>query len=273
MPRPPRAESESGIYHVVNRGGSHQALFFSDADRQEFGRRLAAIHDDHGVVTLAYCLMGNHFHLLLWAPPGVLSDAMHDLTSGYAHYLNNRLGRDGPRVKGRFHSDPVETDSYLLWVTRYIHRNCLDIAGVNRPQDYRWSSLQAYLGERPAPRFVDTELVLAVAGGRAALAEQTFGDQPGTAPCDVARLARCAVIVDETSHDPAAATRRHLVRTLLLLTAARSSDPELTRIIERILDHSTAKAARQATATAEQRLRTDPAVARMYAWLERQLAA
>ena len=79
-----------------------------------------------GVATLAYCLMGNHVHLVLHAPDGALPEAMHHLTSVYSRHVNDRLARDGPLVRGRFHSIPVESDLQLLTVTRYVHRNPLD---------------------------------------------------------------------------------------------------------------------------------------------------
>jgi REP element-mobilizing transposase RayT len=116
MGRQPRTDVEGGIHHVMNRGVDHQQIFFADADRVEFGRLLGEIHTKWGVETLAYCLMDNHYHLILHTPDGGLSEAMQYLGVVYTRHTNDRVGRDGPICRGRFASMLVTTDSYLLGV-------------------------------------------------------------------------------------------------------------------------------------------------------------
>lgn len=271
MPRPHRREAESGIHHVMNRGVDRQAIFFTDGDRIEFGRCLAAIHEEHGVVTLAYCLMGNHFHLLLRSPAGALSPAMHQLTSTYSHRVNMRRGRDGPLFRGRFHSIPVETDAYLLWVTRYIHRNPLDLPGVDAAADYRWSSYRTYLGRRPAPPFLDVRPVLDLVGGPRELAVLTEDPLRRPPVEGVRRLVECAIAVDDLDHPAEVPSRAHLARSVTVLLAARTSDPELRSQLDAALGHRSPRAAREAVRRAEVRLADDDAVGRVIAWVEQAL--
>ncbi|HMJ75655.1 MAG TPA: transposase [Iamia sp.] len=258
----------------MNRGVDHQPIFFADADRLELGRRLADIHDRFEVATLAYCLMTNHVHLVLRAPPGVLPEAMHHLTSTYSRRVNARLGRDGPLFRGRYHSIPVESEDYLLWVTRYVHRNPLDIVGVRSPRDHRWSSYRAYLGLRPSPPFLDRQPVMDLVGGRIEeLTAVTEADAPTRLDTisDLVGLVRCARAIDDLTVD---ADDRHAATTdrTLLLLLERRADPKIARIIEAALGPRTHDAAVRAGRRAEARRQEDPALARTLRWVERQLA-
>ena len=145
----------------MNRGVDRRAIFFGDADRVEFGRLLGVVHEEHGVEVHAYCLMDNHFHLLLHCPDGGLAPAMHRLLSVFVRHVNDRVGRDGPLFKGRYSSRLVTTEHYLLNTVRYIHRNALDVTGVDTVDRYRWSSHRTYLGHRRPPSWMCTEEILA----------------------------------------------------------------------------------------------------------------
>ncbi|MEM9748355.1 MAG: transposase [Actinomycetota bacterium] len=160
MTRPRRIDQPGMIHHVMNRGVDRRPVFFADQDRLEFGRLLGEIHDRFDVIVLAYCLMDNHFHLLLECPEAQLSEAMKHLGSVYVLHTNDRRGRDGPMFRGRFRSIPVLDDGYLVTAARYIHRNALDVEGIDGPDEYRWSSHRAYLGLRRAPGFLDTKRIL-----------------------------------------------------------------------------------------------------------------
>jgi REP element-mobilizing transposase RayT len=151
MARPLRIDLDDGWHHVMNRGADRRAVFLEDSDRIEFGTRLCDIYDRFGVETHAYCLMTTHYHLLLHCPNGGLSEAMQRLGSMYTRHLNDRVGRDGALFRGRFHSRLVVDDAQLISTIRYIHRNALDLPGVNGVEQYRWSSHRAYLGHRQAP--------------------------------------------------------------------------------------------------------------------------
>lgn len=161
MPRRLRIESATGVHHVMNRGVDHQQVFFGDCDRLQFESLLTMVREEFAISTLAYCLMGNHFHLLVDVPhePGLLSEAMHRVFTIYVRRTNNRIGRDGPMFRSRFHSIPVETDRYLIAAARYIHRNPTDL-GVVDVSGYRWSSYGAYMGFRACPEFLALEQLL-----------------------------------------------------------------------------------------------------------------
>ncbi len=160
MARPLRIDIEDGWHHVMNRGADHRAAFLDDSDRIELGTRLGDMYERFGVETHAYCLMTTHYHLLLHCPNGGLSDAMQRLGSIYTRHLNDRVGRDGALFRGRFHSRLVVSDAHLVAAARYIHRNALDLPGVDRVERYRWSSHRAYLGHRAAPPWLRTDVVL-----------------------------------------------------------------------------------------------------------------
>ena len=160
MARPLRPDIENGWHHVMNRGIDHADVFFDDSDRIEFGQRLADVFDRFGVRTHAYCLMDNHFHLLWHCPNAGLSDAMQRLGSLYTRHVNDRVGRDGPLFRGRFHSRLITDERHLVTATRYIHRNPLDLPGVHHARDYRWSSHRTYLGMRRKPEWMCTATVL-----------------------------------------------------------------------------------------------------------------
>jgi REP element-mobilizing transposase RayT len=144
----------------MNRGGCGRSVFFDDDDRVEFGYRLADAHQRFGIVVLAYCLMTNHFHLLLHCPDGQLSAGMQRIMSIYTRHINDRHGFDGALFRGRFHSRMISDDRYLLNACRYIHRNALDLPGVGDVAGYRWSSHRTYLGYRTRPDWMNTDTVL-----------------------------------------------------------------------------------------------------------------
>ncbi|MCI2242675.1 transposase [Adlercreutzia faecimuris] len=156
-----RRESEAGIYHVVSRGVGRQLIFEDDGDRQCYLDLLQREVEGHGGSVLAWCLMGNHTHLLLKMGLADLSESMRLVNSAYALRFNKRHGRVGHLMQGRFKSEPVDTDEYLLTVIRYIHQNP-EKAGIGAAASYPWSSYREYAGE---PAVADTSLVLEMLGG------------------------------------------------------------------------------------------------------------
>lgn len=178
MARTARQNGESGIYHVVSRGVGQQLIFESDADRRRYLDSLELLLGETGGSLLAWCLMDNHVHLLVRQDIGELSGVMRRLNSGYALYFNLVHGRSGHLFQGRFDSEVVDTDEYLMTVVRYIHHNPRK-AGMTPGNSYEWSSYDAYTsGELPA----GGDLVVGVFGGIAAF--KAFHDQNDLdAPC------------------------------------------------------------------------------------------
>lgn len=145
-------------YHVFNRGVAKQKIFVDTQDKQKFISLMerylvnerGAVRGDglsytiHPVKVVAYCLMGNHFHLLLFQDkrPGDISAFMKELTTAYSMYFNLHYHRKGPVFEGMFQAIHVMSDNHFDHLTRYIHLN------PRTYQTYRWSSLPEYLGRR-----------------------------------------------------------------------------------------------------------------------------
>lgn len=141
--RTARACGESGIYHVVSRGVGQQIIFETDADRRRYLSALRSLVDGSSGALLAWCLMDNHTHLLVSQPLEELSSTMRRLNSGYALNFNLVHGRSGHLFQGRFRSEPVDTDEYLMTVVRYVHQNPWR-AGMTADCHYEWSSFDLY---------------------------------------------------------------------------------------------------------------------------------
>lgn len=180
-----RARSESGYYHVVMRGNGRQVLFEDATDRDSFLAMLCEQASCHGVRVIAWCLMANHVHLVLDDADGRLSEMMRALATAYAQRFNCRAGRVGHVFQGRFHSTPIETESYLLAAVRYVHLNP-EKAHVCPAEEYPWSSYREYVG---MPRISDTSTILELAGGVEGFAAYTrAGDDGGYRPASRARV-------------------------------------------------------------------------------------
>lgn len=139
-----RKRSEADIYHVFVRGVNRQIIFEDDEDRAVFLKKLDSAREKEGSRILAWCLMGNHVHLLVKADIHRLSSLMRRLEAAYARWFNGRHDRVGTLFQGRFGSEPVESDAQLMAVVRYIHRNPEE-AGLCSYSEYRWSSYGNYI--------------------------------------------------------------------------------------------------------------------------------
>lgn len=188
----------------MNRGVDRRLIFFNDLDRREFGSGLEVLWSQHGVEVHAYCLMPNHFHLLVRCPNGNLSDAMQHVMSRFVRRVNHRAGRDGPLFRGRFRSRLITTPGHQFNALRYIHRNPLDVIGVETVDQYRWSSHRTYLGLRATPEWLFTREGLAWFGGdRSAFGAYVHQDQverPNTLTGHDELIGTIELVVAERSH-------------------------------------------------------------------------
>jgi putative transposase len=157
MPRPRRAAEGGLIYHALNRASARGAIFHTDDDYEAFERVLAQAVARSDMQLLAYCLMPDHFHLLLWPRgDGDLSSFMRWLTLTHTQrwHARQRTAGTGHLYQGRFKSFPVQPDEHFLTVCRYVERNALRAGLVERAEDWRWASLSARrargAAERPA---------------------------------------------------------------------------------------------------------------------------
>lgn len=164
MARPLRIEYPGAWYHVMNRGAGRKWVFKSDIHREAFLDLLAESAERFALEIHAYCLMGNHYHLLVRTPSDPLSRVMRHIDGLYTQRFNRDQRRDGPLFRGRYRALLVDADSYWLQVSRYVHRNPLEAGVVERSEDYPWSSYRAYLGMEKAPSWLFTGAILSVVG-------------------------------------------------------------------------------------------------------------
>ena len=146
MPRTRRMKSETGIYHVVLRGNNKQTIFEDEEDNEMFLLTLDQYKQKSGYKLLAYCLMGNHVHLLMKTEYESLGQCFKRIGASYVYWYNMKYYRVGHLFQDRYKSEAVETDHYLKAVIRYIHRNPIKAGLVKGLEDYHWSSYREYLG-------------------------------------------------------------------------------------------------------------------------------
>jgi putative transposase len=163
MARPLRIQFAGGIYHVTARGNGRQTLFVDDVDHEHFLAVLADVAAHYHLLCHAYCLMANHYHLLIETPDANLSRAMRQLNGLFAQYFNRRHERPGHVLQGRFHAQVVDRESYLREACRYIVLNPLRAGLVAHPRDWPWSSYRATAGETSAPAFLTVDWILSLA--------------------------------------------------------------------------------------------------------------
>jgi len=149
MSRPLRIEYKNAYYHVMNRGRGRQVVFHSKAYYQAFLQCIEQACQRFGIEIHAYCLMGNHYHLLVKTPKGNLSRAMRHINGVYTQKYNQLKKIDGALFRGRYKAILIEATSYLLQVSRYIHRNPVELKQplVHQLREYPWSSYPAYLNK------------------------------------------------------------------------------------------------------------------------------
>ncbi|MBM7577812.1 transposase [Jeotgalibacillus terrae] len=150
MPREGRKISSTGIYHIDTLGINSQLLFYDDADREMFLNKLLKIKKDKKFKVYAWCLMDNHYHLVIKESDYSISRIMQSLNGSYARYFNQKYRGSGSIYAGRFYSSPIENISYLHTAIRYIHQNCVRSFMVEVPAHYFWSSCQEYYDQRSA---------------------------------------------------------------------------------------------------------------------------
>jgi len=160
MVRPLRIEYEGAVYHVTSRGNAGTDIFLDDTDRLHLLETLGTVVGRFGWICHAYCLMTNHYHLLIETPQPNLSRGMQHLNGVYTQWFNRRHSRTGHLVQGRFKSIVVEKESYLLELARYIVLNPVRARMVRSARDWPWSSYRATAGLADPPRFLTTDWLL-----------------------------------------------------------------------------------------------------------------
>lgn len=160
MARPLRIEYPGAVYHVTSRGNARGRIYRDEEDRMAFLSTLKWVIERFAWTCHGYCLMDNHFHLLIEIAQPNLSRGMRQLNGVYTQRFNRRHRKAGHLFQGRFKAILVEKDSYLLELARYVVLNPVRAKMVGMPEQYRWSSYRAMLGLEPAAPGLTTDWVL-----------------------------------------------------------------------------------------------------------------
>lgn len=176
MARPLRLEYPGAIYHVTARGNAQNAVFLDDSDRETFLTCLGEIVLRLGWLCHAYCLMDNHYHLLVETPDGNLSQGMRQLNGVYTQRFNRHHQRVGHLFQGRYKAILVERDSYLLELCRYVVLNPVRAKMIKHIERYPWSSYPATLGMTACPGWLSTDWLLGQFGKRRSIARQRYAE-------------------------------------------------------------------------------------------------
>ena len=160
MARPLRVEFPGAFYHIIHRGNGGRAVFKSIGDRKRFLEYLEAASSRFALRIHTYCLMTNHYHLLVETPEANLSRAMQWINVSYAVYFNTKRKCRGHLFQGRYSSVLVDADEYLKHLSRYIHLNPVRAKMVKSPSDYPWSSYCCLIGKQKMPKWLRSDSLL-----------------------------------------------------------------------------------------------------------------
>ena len=174
MSRPIRIEFPNALYHVTSRGDRREDIFEDDEDRRTFLSTLEQVAAQFNWVCYAWCLMDNHYHLLIQTPDGNLSKGMRQLNGVYTQTSNRRYRRVGHLFQGRFKAILVDSDAYLLELSRYVVLNPVRADMAKKAADWPWSSYRASVGLEPAAPWLAIDGLLAQFAKRRSLAQQRY---------------------------------------------------------------------------------------------------
>ena len=174
MARPLRVEYPGAFYHVMHRGNAGADIFKSIRDREMFLEYFAKAVERFEIKIHTYCLMTNHYHILVETPHPNLSQAIKWINVSYAAYFNRKRNRSGHLFQGRYKSILVDADEYLKQLSRYIHVNPLRTKIVNVLAEYKWSSYPAFIGKIKPPDWLETDWLLSIFGKKRNLAAKSY---------------------------------------------------------------------------------------------------
>lgn len=165
MARPLRLEFAGALYHLTARGDRQEPIFLDDGDRRGFLDLLGKEISQQGWICYAYCLMGNHYHLLIETPEANLVRGMRRLNGVYTQAFNRRRKKPGHVFQGRYKSILVDKENYLLELCRYVVLNPVRANMVKEPEEWSWSSYGATAGTATTPKWLAVEEVLSFFSG------------------------------------------------------------------------------------------------------------
>jgi putative transposase len=176
MARPLRIEYAGAVYHVTSRGNARQRIFRDDQDRERFLSTLEQVIDRYHWLCHAYCLMNNHYHLVVETPEGNLTKGMRQVNGVYTQSYNRRHHRSGHLFQGRYAGILVEKESHLLEVCRYVVLNPIRARLVERPERWKWSSYQGTAGLGKPHPCLTSAWIVGRFGNHRQTAEQRYRD-------------------------------------------------------------------------------------------------
>jgi len=174
MARPLRISYAGAFYHITSRGNERKDIFKSRRDREKFLSYLESATERYGALIHVYCLMGNHYHLLMETPAGNLSQIMQHINGAYTTYFNIKGHRSGHLFQGRYKAILVDKDGYAKELSRYIHLNPVKAGIVDKPERYNWSSYQYFTGEKEAPEWLIMDFILGYFGKKVSDAQKNY---------------------------------------------------------------------------------------------------
>ncbi len=174
MSRPLRIEYPGAVYHVTSRGNRKKAIFKDDHDRDNFLNAVLHVTRRYNWICHAYCLMTNHYHLLIETPDGNLSIGMRQLNGVYTQLYNRWHGKTGHLFQGRYKAILIQKDSHLLEVCRYVVLNPVRARMVEKPEAWKWSSYLATAGKTKPYSCLTTDWVLGQFAGKRDRAEKEY---------------------------------------------------------------------------------------------------
>jgi len=169
-----RIEFPGAFYHVTSRGNERRNIFRTAGDRERFLDYLGSATTRYGAIIHAYCLMSNHYHLLVETPRANLSQIMRHINGAYTTYFNVKRTRAGHLLQGRYKAILVEADEYAEELSRYMHLNPVRAGIVARPELYRWSSYLSYIGKTPQPEWLKRDFILGFFGAAISGAKKSY---------------------------------------------------------------------------------------------------
>ncbi len=174
MARALRIEYVGAVYHTTSRGNEKKAVFLDDEDRISFLEILEEVTERFRWLCHAYCLMDNHYHLLIETPEGNLSKGMKHLNGMYTQAFNRKNHRVGHLFQGRYKAVLIEKESHLLEVARYVVLNPVRAKMVENPSKWKWSSYKATAGFCKTPDYLTVDWVLGRFGKDSKIAEKNY---------------------------------------------------------------------------------------------------
>jgi len=174
MARPLRIEFPGALYHVTARGDRQEPIYEDDNDRKVFLDLLGKVIVEWNWICHVYCLMGNHYHLVVETPDGNLSKGMRQLNGVYTQLSNRRHQRVGHLFQGRYKAILVDRDEYLLELSRYVVLNPVRARLIKRVEEWQWSSYRSMVGKASDPSWLATDALLAQFGNRKTSAQRNF---------------------------------------------------------------------------------------------------